>query len=191
MTGIIILAAGSSSRLGKPKQNLIFKGQTLLQNAIETAKATICKPVIVVLGANADVIEPTIKDLNIHIVHNANWTEGMASSIREGIKTLQKIEPDVDAVILMLCDQPLVDTYILNLLILAQAKPGIVACSYNETSGPPALFATRYFQELLLSTGHEGAKKLLIKYAEQITTLPFKEGSVDIDTVGDYESLHP
>src|SRR5476651_1174100 len=82
MTGIIILAAGSSSRLGKPKQNLIYNGKTLLQNAIDTASSSLCKPIMVVLGANAVVIKPTIESLPVNILNNENWQEGIASSIR-------------------------------------------------------------------------------------------------------------
>src|ERR1035437_6793844 len=110
MPGIIILAAGSSGRLGSPKQNLIYKGQTLLQGAIETAVASACEPVIIVLGANENVIRQSIEGSNATIVYNADWQEGMASSIRVGITALKKINPESDAVILMLCDQPFVDT---------------------------------------------------------------------------------
>ncbi|MDF2431649.1 MAG: molybdenum cofactor cytidylyltransferase [Mucilaginibacter sp.] len=189
MTGIIILAAGASVRLGKPKQNLIYKGQTLLQRTIETANASVCDPVIVVTGANKDVIEPTIKNLNIITVYNEAWQEGMASSIRSGIIEMQKIEPKVTSVILMLCDQPLVDTHILNLLILAKSKEGIAVCAYNETLGPPALFDAVYFPELLSLKGQEGAKKLLLKYADKAHVIPFPQGIIDIDTLEDFEKL--
>ncbi|MDB5015992.1 MAG: nboR [Mucilaginibacter sp.] len=189
MTGIIILAAGASVRLGKPKQNLIYKGQTLLQRAVETANASVCQPVIVVLGANKNVIEPTIKDLNINIVYSETWQEGMASSIRSGIIEMQKIEPKATSVILMLCDQPLVDTPILNLLILSKSKEGIAACAYNETLGPPALFDVVYFPELLSLKGQDGAKKNLLKYADTVHAIPFPQGIIDIDTVEDFEKL--
>jgi molybdenum cofactor cytidylyltransferase len=190
MTGLIILAAGSSSRLGSPKQNLNYKGKTLLQTAIETALASVCKPVIVVLGANADVIRPTIESSNITIVQNPDWEEGMASSIRSGITELKNIAPDAESVILMLCDQPFVDTYLLNMLIIVKSKAGIAVCSYNETVGPPVLFDAIYFEELLLLKGNEGAKKLIEKHAHTVTEIPFRQGSVDIDTVDDYEKIN-
>jgi molybdenum cofactor cytidylyltransferase len=191
MTGIIILAAGSSSRLGKPKQNLIYRGQTLLQRAIETANASISQPVMVVLGANADVIEPTIVNCQVNIIYNPDWAEGIASSIRLGITEIQKIEPNIASIILMLSDQPFLDTHILNFLVLSKSKTGIVACSYNDIVGPPALFDAIYFPELLSLKGNEGAKKLLVEYADTISTIPFPRGSVDIDTVEDYEKLSP
>jgi molybdenum cofactor cytidylyltransferase len=189
MTGIIILAAGSSSRLGKPKQNLVYKGKTLLQRAIETALASICDPVIVVLGANAVVIRPSVENYKVTIVKNPEWHEGMASSIRIGIKELLKLKPDIQSVILMLCDQPFVDTYVLNHLILAKSKEGITVCSYNDTVGPPVLFDAIYFDDLLMLKGAEGAKKVIQKYPDKVVEILFPQGSVDIDTLEDYEGL--
>jgi molybdenum cofactor cytidylyltransferase len=189
MTGIIILAAGSSSRLGQPKQNVIYRGQTLLQRAIETALASICEPVIVVLGSNAASIVPTIQESPINIVQNADWADGIASSIRSGINELKKNEPSVTSVVLMLCDQPFVDTHHLNLLIMAKSKSGIVACSYDDTTGVPALFDVIYFDELAALKGHEGARKLLLKYADVVTSIPLPLGNIDIDTVEDLERL--
>lgn len=189
MTGVIILAAGSSSRLGQPKQNLIYQGQTLLQKTIETAIAAGCSPVMVVLGANAEVISPTIKNLPATIIHNPAWQQGMASSISLGIARLQKTAPQVTSVILMLADQPFVNPQLISELIKAQTQKGIVACAYNGTTGAPVLFNKIYFNELLLLKGHEGAKKLLSKYAGDVFTIPFALGSIDIDTAEDYEGL--
>jgi len=189
MTGIIIFAAGPSSRLGKPKQNLVYKGQTLLQRAIETACASVCKPVIVVLGADVDLIKPTIKDCNVKIIQNPDWQEGMASSIRLGIIELQKHEPKARAAILMLCDQPFVDSALLGQLFQKKFTKGIIACAYNDTTGPPVLFNAAYFDELLLLTGQEGAKKLLLKYPDDVAVIPFLLGGIDIDTAEDYGKL--
>jgi len=190
MTGIIILAAGASGRLGKPKQNLIYKGKTLLQSAIDIANDSKCIPVLVILGANADVIKPTIENLSINILQNENWQEGMASSIKVGITGLKKIEPKVDSVILMLCDQPFVDAELINKLIQSKSEKGIVASAYNDTIGVPVLFDADYFEELLQLKGDEGAKKLLMKHPEDIAKIDFPLGSVDIDSTGDYEKLN-
>jgi len=189
MTGIIILAAGSSSRLGQPKQNLVYKDKTLLQGTIETAMASVCDPVIVVLGANSEVIVPTIEQTGVKIVQNNEWSEGMASSIQAGIRELMTINPEVKSVILMLCDQPFADTYLLNLLILAKSKHGITASFYNDTIGAPVLFDAIYFDELLQLNGAEGAKKIIQKYPDKVTEIPFPLGGVDIDTIADFEKL--
>src|SRR4051812_38202550 len=114
MTGIIILAAGSSSRLGTPKQNLMYQGKTLLQRAIHTAlTSACCESVLVVLGANEGIIRPNISDQQIHITYNSDWEEGMASSIRRGVTEMQRLEPLVTSVIIMPCDQPFVDSLLL------------------------------------------------------------------------------
>lgn len=189
MTGIIILAAGNSSRLGQPKQNLVYKGKTLLQRAVETAMASVCERIVVVLGANLDTIKPGIESYNAEMIENTEWQEGMASSIRAGIGRMLALEPKVQSVILMLCDQPHVDTYILNILIAAKTKEGICACEFNETVGPPVLFDAVYFDELLTLTGNEGAKKIMLKYAEKVKEIPFAQGRIDIDTIADYERL--
>ncbi len=189
MTAIIILAAGSSSRLGKPKQNLVYEGKTLLQRAIKAGLDSTCNTVMVVLGANLDSIKPTIINSGAHIIYNADWEEGMASSIRAGISKIQRLEPKTTAVILMLCDQPFVDASLLDQLVQKKSLKGIVASSYNGVIGAPVLFDAAYFDELLLLKGQEGAKKLLLKYPDDIDTVSFPLGSIDIDTTEDYEKL--
>jgi len=188
MTGVIILAAGESARLGQPKQNLVFGDKTLLQNAVETGLASVCEPIVVVLGANEQLIRPTVSEYPANIVHNADWAEGIASSIRLGVTEVKK-NPQITSVILMLCDQPFVSTGLLNELATAGAENDIVACVYNNTAGVPVLFNAKYFGKLQLLTGDEGAKHLLLKYGEDVLYMPFPMGGVDIDTMDDYEKL--
>ena len=161
-----------------------------MQRAIETAIASVCEPVVVVLGGNAEAIEPTIKNYDINIIHNPEWNEGMSSSIRTGLSGLLKIEPNIQSVILMLCDQPFTDTYLLNHLIMANGEQGITACSYNNTTGPPVLFDVVYFKDLLSLKGTEGAKKVIHKYPDKVIEILFPHGSVDIDTIEDFEKLN-
>jgi molybdenum cofactor cytidylyltransferase len=189
MTGIIILAAGISARLGTPKQNLVYEGQTLLQRTIKSALATVCRPVIVMLGGNAAIIKPTIENLPVNIVYNENWQEGISSSIRLGVVHLQKNHIKINSVILMLCDQPFVDAKLLHQLIPANSAKSITACAYNRAIGPPVFFDGYYFPELLLLKGNEGAKKLMLKHEVHITTVPFPLGNIDIDTLDDFEQL--
>ena len=87
---IVILAAGISSRLGSPKQLLEFDGKTLLQHAIDTALATGCPKVMVVLGARAEMLKPELANQPIQVLENKNWQEGMASSIRYALKNITK-----------------------------------------------------------------------------------------------------
>jgi molybdenum cofactor cytidylyltransferase len=192
MTGLIILAAGASSRLGTPKQNLIYQGQTLLQRAIHTAlTSACCEKIVVVLGANEGVIRPNISDHQIHITYNPNWQEGIASSIRLGITELQKLEPNIKAAILMLCDQPFVDPLLIYQLTERKAENnnGIIACAYKDTLGVPALFDASYFPQLLMLQGKEGAKKLIKAFSHDVLPVAFPLGAIDIDTMDDYEGL--
>ena len=187
MTALIILAAGQSSRMGQPKQNLLFNGQTLLQGAVKSGQESECVAIMVVLGANSDEITPIPGTTTLY---NKDWEEGMASSIRRAMVEVN-YDPLVDNVIIMLCDQPFVSAELLNTLIDKQAKTSkpIVACTYSGTTGAPVLFARSLFAELLLLQGREGAKKILQAHPNEIVTVPFGQGSIDIDTPGDYEKL--
>jgi molybdenum cofactor cytidylyltransferase len=192
MTGLIILAAGASSRLGTPKQNLIYQGQTLLQRAIHTAlTSACCEKIVVVLGANEGVIRPNISDHQVYITYNPNWQEGIASSIRLGITELQKLEPNITAAILMVCDQPFVDPLLIYQLTERRAENnnGIIACTYKDTLGVPALFDVSYFPRLLMLQGKEGAKKLIKAFSHDVLPVAFPLGAIDIDTMDDYEGL--
>jgi molybdenum cofactor cytidylyltransferase len=187
MTGLIILAAGESSRLGRPKQNLIFNGKTLLQRAVESGQDSKCKTIIVVLGANSNQITPIPGTTTLY---NPDWKEGMASSIRKAVLEINN-DLSVDKVIIMLCDQPFVTSTLLNALINKQTESGkpIIASAYNDTTGVPVLFDRSLFTKLLQLQGSEGAKKILKKHADDVATIPFKQGSIDIDTPEDYERL--
>ncbi|KAA5540358.1 nucleotidyltransferase family protein [Adhaeribacter rhizoryzae] len=189
--GLILLAAGSSSRLGEPKQNLLYEGQPLLQRAIQTALASSCEPVLVILGSNAEAFQASLNDLPVQTIFNPDWQEGMASSIRQGILALNQMAPDLDGAIIMVCDQPFVTTALLNDIVEQKRLHGhgIIACSYHNTLGTPALFDKQFFPELLALKGQEGAKKLLFRHAAVVTPITFPLGTFDIDTPQDYEDL--
>jgi molybdenum cofactor cytidylyltransferase len=179
--GAIILAAGESKRLGQPKQLVRFRGKTLVENAYETA-ASVCAHVAVVLGANADLVRPTIPKGAI-VVQNENWAEGVASSIHAGLKV---IENESNLVILMSCDQPLVSPALLLRLLSA---PGITAAEYEGTLGIPAMFSRMYFPLLYALNGTEGAKKVLLKYQPEVKRFPAPEAAFDVDTPADVQRL--
>ncbi|MDB5061265.1 MAG: nucleotidyltransferase family protein [Mucilaginibacter sp.] len=190
MTAIIILAAGPSSRFGSPKQNVNYKGETLLQLAIKNALA-VSETILVVLGANRELIEFSIKDKPVDILYNSDWVEGMASSISLAANKLQSDYLQITSALFMLCDQPYADKAILQQLIDAalNSEKGIIASAYNDTLGAPVLFKSKYFPYLLALKGKEGAKKLIMQHADDVQPIPFPLGSVDIDTVEDYEGL--
>ncbi len=188
---VIILAAGRSSRLGQAKQLLVYKGKTLLQHAIESAKQIQSDQVIVVLGANKELITNQIDDTDVRLVENLNWKSGIASSIHSGLNALADTGSETDAIILMVCDQPFADSVVLQKLVDQQKETGkaIIGCSYEGTHGTPALFHSSLFPDLLELDGDSGAKKLFEKYKNQSFFVPFEKGGIDMDTSGDYEKL--
>ncbi|MBV8390625.1 MAG: nucleotidyltransferase family protein [Mucilaginibacter sp.] len=187
----IILAAGQSSRLGKPKQLLQYQNKTLLQHAIDTAKQSAVQSVVVVLGSSADTILSATNTSEIYIVKNDDWQSGMASTIRCGIEALQTLDSTTDAAILMVCDQPFVTSGLLNDLIQKQNETGkaVIASQYGDTVGTPALFHKQFFSKLMDLEGDAGAKKIIAQNSDSLETIPFPGGSIDIDTIDDYEAL--
>lgn len=189
-TAIILLAAGSSSRLGRPKQLIEFQEKKLIQKAIEEAQKSKSDSLVVVLGWNPELIKSGFDSVNIPFVINENWEEGMASSMQTGLRFLMEKEHP-DQVILMLVDQPFVDADLLNSLILEKEKSGkgVVACSYSDTLGVPAIFDRAYFEEMLSLKGSEGAKKVIMKHRADVFAVDFPLGAVDLDTEEDLERL--
>jgi molybdenum cofactor cytidylyltransferase len=185
-TGIILLAAGSSSRLGRAKQLIEFQGKTLIQKAIDEANKCQADCLVVVLGSNHELIQTGFESSSAPFIINPDWQQGMSSSMQAGLRFLMEKE-EIDQVLLMLCDQPFVDASLLNQLITAKATfgKGIVAAAYSNTLGVPALFDRRYFEELLQLTGSEGAKKVIFNHQAEVHSLDFQLGAVDLDTEED------
>lgn len=187
-TGIIILAAGNSSRLGRPKQLLKYKDSTLLKNTISEALKVENAFVIVVTGSNNNLIEKDLDAVETIISYNAQWENGMGTSIAHGISKLLSLNPDCEKCILAVCDQPYVTKSVFENLIQESElnQKGIAASAYSGTLGTPVLFHKKYFSELLELKGKEGAKKIIAKYAEDVISVSFENGNIDIDTEEDY-----
>ena len=186
----IILAAGSSSRLGEPKQLLTNNGKTLVRQITETALSLNAGPVVVVLGANKARIQAELTDLPIQLVHNPNWLEGMASSLQAGLNTPS--DTATDAFLVLLTDQPFVTPTLLQELIdtRQETNRGIVACQYGETDflGVPALFDIRYRAEFMRLSGDVGARKLIKQHADDCIAVRFPLATIDLDTQQDVEN---
>ncbi|MFW0717862.1 nucleotidyltransferase family protein [Pedobacter sp. N23S346] len=189
-TGIIILAAGNSSRLGRPKQLLVFKDKTLIEWTIDAALETNFKPVLVVLGAFADQIQEKLPP-DLPFIVNENWAEGMVSSIAAGVAEILKHAPELENMIITVSDQAFINATVLLALEQKQisTKKGIIASSYAKTTGTPALFNKRYFPQLLSLKGNNGAKSLLKLHDNDVETVAFALGNIDIDTETDYHNL--
>ena len=189
--GLILLAAGGSSRLGHPKQLLPYRGRTLLRHAADTALASVCRPVIVVLGSQPDRLRPELAGLDIRIADNPTWEQGMGSSIRAGLDALGASAPDVAGVLLMLCDQPLITPASLDALVQSHLDTGspLVASEYGGTRGVPAFFSRALFPELRALKDAQGAKAVITRHEAEAVALPLPAGVLDVDTAEDYERL--
>lgn len=189
--GLIILAAGASTRLGKPKQLLRYREQSLLFHAAQTAVASVCEPIAIVLGAYAELLKPEVQDLPVQVVENPHWQEGMGGSIATGIKAINSYSNQLEAVVLMLCDQPFVSVALINQIVESYhlTKHAIVASEYQGTWGVPALFNYTLFGDLLNLKSAAGAKKVMSKYSTDVYSVAFSKGVIDIDTPGDYEAF--
>lgn len=188
---IILLAAGSSSRMGQPKQLLEIEGEPLLLKSTKLAIASIADKVIVVLGANEQTHRKTIEPLPVEIINNTAWQSGMGSSLKEGLQKLLHTTPQLNAVLVMVCDQPLLTAEHLNKLIqtFKTSKCQIVASHYSGDRGVPALFEKSLFEELLNLEDNSGAKKIIQQHKEVVHTIAFPEGIIDLDTPDDYQNF--
>ena len=189
--GAVILAAGSSSRMGRPKQTLQFQGTSLLRRATLAALEATCRPVVVVTGAHAELSRRELDQLDVREAFNPDWETGMGSSVRAGIETLISVDADVAAAVLLLCDQPHVTSTVVSSLIAAHHTTGrpLIASAYGESFGVPALFSRTLFTELTQLAGSSGAKEIIKRHASEAHFIPFPEGEVDVDTPDDFSSL--
>jgi len=188
-TAIIILAGGDSSRLGRPKQTLYYNGKSLLQHAADAAIGADLGPVMVVTGANEQLVLHKLDARGLTVVNNPDWQQGMGTGIRKGIESLY--EENIASVIISVCDQPFISSDIFVQLVDAKqhSGKGIVASAYGNTLGVPALFDKKYFPRLRKSGQDEGAKQLIFEFAADVARIDFQAGVIDIDTDEDYNIL--
>jgi molybdenum cofactor cytidylyltransferase len=189
--GAVILAAGPSTRMGEPKQLLEFCGQSLLRRAASLALESGCRPVVVVTGANAAASRESLRGLDVREAENRQWESGISSSVRVGIEAIVRLNPEAVAVVLMLCDQPFATRDIIAGLVRAhrETSSSIVASSYGNSHGVPALFSSIHFTELRALEGAAGAKQVIAKHLPKVHLLPFPEGVIDVDTPDDFARL--
>ncbi|MFC4220240.1 nucleotidyltransferase family protein [Flagellimonas marina] len=184
---VLILAAGASTRMeGGPKQLLPWQNTTLLGHAIEQAKQ-LSELIFVVLGAYADEIEKVIPD-DVEIIYNPHWENGMGSSISVGIEHLQNSNEKPTGVLVMLADQPLLDaTYLQEIKSDFENKPcKIVATSYGNKLGVPAIFDNSLLPQLAKLHEDVGAKHIIEKNKTDTITVFPKGKEIDIDTKKEY-----
>lgn len=189
---IAILAAGTSSRMGSPKQLLLWRDDILVVHAIKTALNTKTNEVIVVLGANYDAIAEEIKHFPVIILNNKQWELGLGASIACASKYVESQSIKPDGLLVMLADQPLVSTEYLNDMIevFVPQTNQIVATAYDDQKfGVPVLFDGCYIKQLLVLNDDSGAKQILKTNESLVKVLKLSVKNVDLDTKEDYEKL--
>ncbi|TXH25511.1 MAG: nucleotidyltransferase family protein [Cyclobacteriaceae bacterium] len=184
--GILLLAAGNSSRLGQSKQLVEVNGMPLLRKSAITALQT-NYPVLVVLGAQANAHQKVIADLKTEVVLNPDWRLGMGSSLKTGLNLLVEKYPALQAVLVLVCDQPYLTTTHLNTLIhkLETESQAIIASAYADTWGVPAIFRKELFTNLLQVADAAGARKIIQQLSDQVHSVKFENGEIDLDTPQD------
>ncbi|SOD81441.1 nucleotidyltransferase family protein [Spirosoma fluviale] len=188
--GIIILAAGDSSRMGgDPKQLITYKGQSLMRRVTESALALQRGPVIVVLGANRAQIVPELDGLPVTIVDNPSWPTGQASSLKTGLAAFYLTHKDIDAVLILHIDQPLVSLGLLLHMfdVYHEEDKGIVACRYGTQLSVPAIFHRNYIDELLQLKDDKGVKWVIGRHRSDCVEVPFEAGAIDLDSKRDLD----
>lgn len=185
--GVVVLAAGASTRLGQSKQLLIFRDETLVRRAARLALETRPHEAVVVLGFDADRISPQVADLPVRVVNCGDWRQGLGASLRAGVDALS---PSCAGVLIVLCDQPGLDA--LHLLALRdrwRSAPNRAAASfYAGRLGAPALLPRAWFGAIDAGSDR-GMRDLLVRRAERIDAVANEALAFDIDLPGDLHHL--
>lgn len=190
MIAAIILAAGQSSRMGQHKLLLPLLGKPLVLHTVENALAAGCAEVLVVVGYQADAVRRLLTDYPVRVIENPAYAQGQSTSMRAGIAALA---PQIEAAMILLADQPLVNPAMLQRLMQAwqdTAQP-IVAPYYAGQRGNPVLFARALFPELLSVTGDQGGREVLQRHAQQVESVQIADiaAAQDLDTWQEYQAL--
>jgi molybdenum cofactor cytidylyltransferase len=188
--GIIVLAAGSSTRMGRSKQLLEIDGEPLICRCIKIGLAVSTDNIVVVLGANEKPHREVIGQLPVHIIMNHYWKTGMGSSIKTALNYLLQTGAQLDAVIILVCDQPALSSEHLQKMIdlFAGSQKPIIASAYSNSKGVPVLFGRSFFSNLLLLGDDQGAKKLVQQFPDRVEVVDFPNGAFDLDTEEDYQN---
>lgn len=185
----IVLAAGGSSRLGTSKQLLVHRGEPLLARTVRLAQEAGASPVLAVLGSEAEACRTALDGIEVQLVDNPRYQEGMGTSLAVAMASLVRAAPEARRVLVLVCDQPLVEAVHLRALL---ALPGpLAATAYGGRVGVPAVFGREHFDALLNASGDEGMRALLRTHRASVAELPLPQAAVDLDTRADLGVLEP
>ena len=190
MISAILLAAGESKRMGKLKQLMPFGQNTIVEQAIDNLLNSVVDETIVVLGYRAEEVIKTIAAKPVKLVVNPDYEQGMSTSIIAG---LNLVDSRTQAVMLILGDQPLINSQTINRLIEAfyNHDKGIVIPTYQGRRGHPTIFTIKYREKLLGLKGDIGGRQIVKDHPGDILEVTVNSESIvtDIDTINDYQSL--
>jgi molybdenum cofactor cytidylyltransferase len=181
----IILAAGRSTRMGGPnKLTAEVAGRPLIRIAVEEALASRARPVIVVTGHEHERVQSALKGLDVRLVHNPDFAEGLSTSLKAG---LAAVPAEVDGAVVCLGDMPHVRAALIDKLISAfdpERGALVVLPTLDGKRGNPVVWSRRFFPELMALEGDVGARHMIGRYAEAVTEVPVTDPSalVDVDT---------
>ena len=186
----IVLAAGKGSRMGRTKQLLPFRGKSVLEWVVDNALASGLHRVVVVLGHEAEILEPLLRGRGVTVVVNPQYGKGQSSSLKAG---LQALTEESDAALFLLADQPLVTPEIIDRILsaYAAAPSPIVMPVCGAQRGNPVLFDRETFPHIMQLSGDSGARGIFGQYSGRILTVPVESPAIlaDIDTEEDYQRL--
>ena len=185
---VVVLAAGASTRFGSTKQLVRVNGRPLMHSVVSRAVELAGHSVTVVLGAHAGELAPLLKHTPAAVTVNRSWSEGIASSIREG---LAHTPSAADGVLILLADQAAVTTEDLRRLMGAWRRntAGIAVAQYAGGVGVPAIFPRWSFRELNELRGDRGAQPLLQRHTDRLIRVPMPSAELDIDRPEDLLAL--
>lgn len=193
--GAIVLAAGSSSRMGAHKLLLPLGGRPLVAYAVAAACASQAEPVVVVLGRRAEEVRAALPAGRYVTVVNPYFAAGMASSLRTGLRALRTAvgDSEVAGMLIALADQPLAGADLFDSLLrtAAEVPDAIVAPSYDGRRGNPVVFPAAVFDELERVEGDEGGRGVIARHTDRLTLVewPDLRAALDVDRPGDYERV--
>ena len=183
----LVLAAGGSSRLGRPKQLLPYRGATLLDWVLGTARECAFDQLLVALGGAAAGVRETVDLRGADVVVNDAYGTGCSSSIAAALGAL---DPRCEVLVLMLGDQPGVTAATVRTLLAARGNAPLAVCRYGDGRGHPFAFARTMFADLAAMHGDKAVWKLLERRAGEVAEVPIAGPvPVDVDTWDDYEAV--
>ncbi len=189
--GTIVLAAGESKRMGKPKQLLPVGDHSLILHTLSVIEGAERPYILVVLGAHSDEIERELADHPVGIYIHKDWRLGMGSSLKAGLEHVVEAHPEITGLLVCVCDQPMITSDHIKTLVDAfqGGEFDAVASSYSGAIGAPAIFSRKLFPDIRKLGDEDGARTILRKPGSNVRIVPLVGGEVDLDTPADYESF--